>query len=41
MSDQEYLYVTGRLVQGSVFEPQTKNMNGGPLTNLKAEPKTQ
>ena len=41
MNDTEYLFVTGRLVQGDVFVPQTKNMNGGPLTDLKGNPKVQ
>jgi len=41
MTEKEYLYATGRLVQGSVFEPQTKNMNGGPLTDLRGNPKVQ
>lgn len=41
MTENDYLYVTGRLVQGDVFQPQTKNMQGGPLTNLKGEPKVQ
>jgi hypothetical protein len=41
MAEKEYLFATGRLVQGDVFEPQTKNMNGGPLTNLRGEPKIQ
>ena len=41
MADQEYMFVTGRLVQGSVFEAQTKNMTGGPLTDLKGNPKVQ
>ena len=41
MVDQEYLYVTGRLVQGDVFEPQTKNMQGGPLVTKTGEPKVQ
>jgi hypothetical protein len=41
MTENDYLFVTGRLVQGDVFQPQTKNMQGGPLTNLKGEPKVQ
>jgi len=41
MTDSTYLLVTGRLVQGDVFVPQIKNMQGGPLTNLKGEPKVQ
>lgn len=41
MADDNYMYVTGRLVQGSAFDPQTKNMNGGPLMDLKGNPKIQ
>ncbi len=41
MADKEYLYATGRLVQGDVFEAQTKNMNGGPLVDQKGNPKVQ
>ena len=39
--DDNFMYVTGRLVQGDVFTPQTKNMTGGPLTDLKGNPKVQ
>lgn len=41
MTDENYLFVTGRLVQGDVFTPQTKNMRGGPLTDLQGNPKVQ
>ena len=41
MTEQNYLFVTGRLVQGDVFTPQTKNMTGGPLTDLQGNPKVQ
>lgn len=37
----DYMFITGRLVQGDVFTPQTKNMTGGPLTDLKGNPKVQ
>jgi hypothetical protein len=39
--NNEYMFITGRLVQGDVFVPQTKNMTGGPLTDLKGNPKVQ
>lgn len=32
------LMPVGRMVMGSVYEPQTKNINGGPLTTKKGEP---
>jgi len=41
MTEKSYLFVTGRLVQGDVFTPQTKNMTGGPLTDLQGNPKVQ
>lgn len=41
MAEQNYLFVTGRLVQGDVFIPQTKNKKGGPLVDLKGNPKIQ
>ena len=41
MTEKNYLFVTGRLVQGDVFTPQTKNMTGGPLTDLQGNPKVQ
>ena len=41
MTESSYQLVTGRLVQGDVFVPQTKNMQGGPLVNMRGEPKVQ
>ena len=39
MAEPDYHFVTGRLVQGSVFEAQTKNMTGGPSLTLNGDPK--
>jgi len=41
MAEDGYMRVTGRLVQGNVLEPQTKNMQGAPLTDLQGNPKVQ
>ena len=41
MTENEYMFVTGRLVQGNVFEPQTKNREGGPLIDRQGNPKIQ
>ena len=40
-NQNDYMYAVGRMVQGDVFNPQTKNMNRGPLTDLKGNPKVQ
>jgi hypothetical protein len=39
--NNEYMFITGRLVQGDVFTPQTKNMEGGPLVTRDGHPKVQ
>jgi hypothetical protein len=41
MDNNEYMYAVGRMVQGDVFNPQTKNMTGGPLMTMAGEPKVQ
>ena len=41
MPDKQFFNVSGRLVQGDVFDPQTTNMQGHPLVDLKGNPKVQ
>jgi len=40
-ADKQFINVSGRLVQGNVFEPQTTDMHGKPLTDLAGNPKVQ
>ena len=39
--DKQYFNISGRLVQGNVFEPQTTDMQGRPLTDINGNPKVQ
>jgi hypothetical protein len=41
MADQQYYNVSGRLVQGDVFTPQTLDMKGRPMTDKNGNPKVQ
>ena len=41
MADRQYFNVSGRIVQGNVFEPQTKDMQGRPMLDMKGAPKVQ
>jgi hypothetical protein len=41
MGDVIYHNVVGRMVQGDLFTPQDKDMNGNPMRDLKGNPKVQ
>jgi hypothetical protein len=41
MANIEYMYVTGRFIQGDIFTPNTKNMTGGPLVTKDGRPRQE
>ena len=41
MSDKQFFNISGRLVQGDVFDPQTTDMQGRPMVDLRGNPKVQ
>jgi len=41
MANDQYFNVSGRLVQGDVFKPQTLDMKGRPMTDKNGNPKVQ
>lgn len=41
MSESTFIEITGRLVQGDPWVPNTKNFTGGPLTDRAGNPKSE